>query len=99
MVQLPSKDIQSILKRKEQLVANRRAANDRQQKDLRQKGSLAYRRTIEWLISENQEAFDQRLGDEREKVGLPRVKAPKKSPSRLAILREQLEAAGIRPKV
>lgn len=51
------------------------------------------------LIEKYPDDFNKILGDEREKVGLPRDPGPKQKTSRLELLRQQLREAGKEPVV
>ena len=67
--------------------------------DKRHVGAKAHRAAVSALVMAHKDEFEKMLGDEREKMGLPRVSGPVKKPSKTEMLREQLRGAGIEPKV
>lgn len=67
--------------------------------DKRHIGAQAQRQAVSRLIDRHRDEYQDLLGDEREALGLPRDAKPVKKPSRLDILREQLKAAGVEPKI
>lgn len=67
--------------------------------DKRHLGSKALRAALDRLKESHATEFAQLLGDEREKLGLPRERVEQKKASRLEKLREQLRAAGIEPEI
>lgn len=67
--------------------------------DRRHVGAQAQRQAVSRLIANHRDEYQNLLGDEREALGLPREAKAGKKPSRLDILREQLKAQGIEPKI
>jgi hypothetical protein len=51
------------------------------------------------LVQNHAAEYMTLLGDEREKLGLPRERVVQKKKSRLDILRDQLREAGVDPEI
>lgn len=62
-------------------------------------GNKARHAAVKVLIENHEDEFAKLLGDQREKLGLPREAAVQKPKSKLEQLREQLREAGIDPKL
>lgn len=65
--------------------------------DKRHVGAKAARNAISTLIAAHADEYAKILGDEREKMGLPRVAGPVKKLSKLELLRQQLREKGENP--
>lgn len=67
--------------------------------DKRHVGAKAQRQAIAQLMANHMDEYQKLLGDEREKLGLPREPKPPKKLSKYEQLRQQVREAGMEPVV